>query len=250
MKKYLFLISSAAILTTSTSCDPKTQEALLKTGTDILNAATTGTNTSSSALSNADVIKGLKEALSVGTNNSTALTSKLDGFNKNALIRIPWPSEAVVMKERLAQLGMQSQIDDFETSLNRAAEEATKNAAPVFINAITNMSISDGFNILNGNDTAATHFLREKTYASLKERFLPTVTDAINKVKVTSYWSPLISTYNKIPGIQKQNPNLNDYVTDKAINGLMTLIAQEETKIRKDPMARVTDILKKVFGSK
>ena len=251
MKKYLFLISTTAFLTTLTSCDPKTQEALLKTGTDILNAATTGTNTSTSgALSNADVIKGLKEALSVGTNNSTSLTSKLDGFNKNALIRIPWPCEAIVMKERLAQLGMQSQIDDFETSLNRAAEEATKNAAPVFLNAITNMSISDGFNILNGNDTAATHFLREKTYASLKERFLPTVTDAINTVKVTSYWSPLISTYNKIPGIQKQNPNLNDYVTDKAINGLMTLIAQEETKIRKDPMARVTDILKKVFGSK
>jgi phosphoribosyl-dephospho-CoA transferase len=112
------------------------------------------------------------------------------------------------------------------------------------------MSISDGFAILNGNDTSATHFLREKTYTSLKERFSPTVTDAINKVKVTSYWSPLISTYNKIPGIKPQNPNLNEYVTDKAINGLMTLIAQEETKIRKDPMARVTDILKKVFGSK
>jgi hypothetical protein len=251
MKQYLFLMSAAAILITSTSCDPKTQEALLKTGTDILNAATSGTNTSTSGtLSNADVIKGLKEALSVGTNNSTSLTSKLDGFNKNALIRIPWPSEAIVMKERLAQLGMQSQINDFETSLNRAAEEATKNAAPVFLNAISNMSISDGFNILNGNDTAATHFLREKTYASLKERFLPTVTDAINTVKVTSYWSPLITTYNKIPGIQKLNPNLNEYVTNKAINGLMTLIAQEETKIRKDPMARVTDILKKVFGSK
>lgn len=249
MKNYLFLASLACIITAS-SCDPKTQEALLKTGTDILNAATTGTNTSSNTLSNSDVIKGLKEALTVGANNSISLTSKLDGFNKNPLIYIPWPSEAIVMKERLSQLGFQSQITDFETSLNRAAEEATKNAVPVFVNAITNMSISDGFSILNGNDTAATHFLREKTYAALKERFSPTVTDAINKVKVTSYWSPLITTYNKIPGIQKQNPNLNDYVTDKAINGLMTLIAQEETKIRKDPMARVTDILKKVFGSK
>lgn len=249
MKNYLFLAGITSIIALA-SCDPKTQQALIKSGTDILTAATTGTNSSSSALSSADVIKGLKEALTVGANNSISLTSKLDGFNKNPLIFIPWPSEAIVMKERLSQLGFQNQITDFETSLNRAAEEATKNAVPVFVNAITNMSISDGFAILNGNDTAATHYLREKTYTGLKERFAPTVTDAINKVKVTSYWSPLITTYNKIPGIKPQNPNLNEYVTDKAINGLMTLIAQEETKIRKDPMARVTDILKKVFGSK
>jgi hypothetical protein len=245
--KNFFLLTGILFTLLTTSCDPKTQEALIKTGSDILNAATT--NTASSSLSNADVIKGLKEALTVGANNSIALTSKFDGFNKNPLIYIPWPQEAIVMKERLTQLGFQSQITDFETSLNRAAEEATKNAVPVFVNAITNMSISDGFAILNGNDTAATHYLREKTYAALKERFLPTVTDAINKVKVTSYWSPLITTYNKIPGVQKQNPNLNNYVTDKAINGLMTLIAKEETKIRKDPMARVTEILKKVFGA-
>lgn len=250
MKQILFLISAATFLITSTSCDPKTQEVLLKTGSDILNTAVSGTNTTTGALSNGDVVKGLKEALSVGTNNSISLTSALDGFKNNPAIFIPWPQQAIVMKERLTQLGFQKQINDFETSLNRAAEEATKTAAPIFLNAITNMSISDGFAILNGNDTAATHFLREKTYASLKQSFAPTVTDAINKVKVTSYWSPLITTYNKIPGVQPQNPNLNDYVTDKAINGLMTMIAKEETKIRKDPMARVTDILKKVFGSK
>ncbi len=247
MKNSLYLIFGFSIILAS--CDPKTEAALLKTTTEILNAAVNTGSTSSTGLSNDDVVKGLKEALSVGSNNSTALTSKLDGFNKNPLIFIPWPSEAIKMKETLSQLGFQSQITDFETSLNRAAEEATKNATPVFLNAITNMSITDGFNILKGNDTAATHFLREKTYASLKERFLPTVTDAINKVKVTSYWSPLITTYNKIPGVQPQNPNLNEYVTNKAINGLMTLIATEETKIRKDPMAQVTDILKKVFGS-
>ena len=246
MKNSIFLIFGTSVLLTS--CDPKTQQALLQTTSDILNASVNNGNTST-GLSNTEVIKGLKEALSVGTNNSTALTSKLDGFNKNPLIYIPWPNEAIKMKETLTQLGFQSQITDFETSLNRAAEEATKNATPVFLNAITNMSISDGFAILNGNDTAATHFLREKTYASLKERFLPTVTDAINKVKVTSYWSPLITTYNKLPGVQPQNPNLNEYVTNKAINGLMTLIAKEETNIRKDPMAQVTDLLKKVFGS-
>ncbi|MES2566346.1 MAG: DUF4197 domain-containing protein [Bacteroidota bacterium] len=247
MKKQFLLIASISIF--MSSCDPKTQEVLIKTTTDILNTATNG-GTANTGLTNADVVKGLKEALSVGTNSSVAISSKLDGFNKNPLIYIPWPKEAIVMKEKLSQLGFQNQITAFETNLNRAAEEAAKNAAPVFLNAISNMSITDGFAILNGNDTSATHFLREKTYVSLKERFLPTVTDAINSVKLTSYWSPLISNYNKIPGVTKLNPNLNDYVTDKTIQGLMTLIAIEETKIRKDPAARVTDILKKVFGAK
>lgn len=244
MKKYFILIGLSTVLLSG--CDPKTQEALLKTTTDILN----GANGTSTGLTNADVIKGLKEALSVGTNNSTALTSKLDGFNKNPLIFIPWPAEAIVMKDKLIQLGFQKQITDFETSLNRAAEDATKSAAPIFVDAISKMTINDGFAILNGNDTAATHYLREKTYTSLKQTFSPVVTDAINNVKVTSYWAPLITAYNLIPGVNKQNPDLNAYVTDKAIDGVMKLIATEEIKIRKDPVARVTDILKKVFGSK
>lgn len=241
MKKYFFLLSTGSLF--FMSCDQKTTEALLNTTTQILNSSTTP------ALTNDEVISGLREALSVGTNNTTALTSKLDGFYKNPLIFISWPQEAQTMKDKLIQLGFQKQITDFETSLNRAAEEASKEAAPVFLDAIKQMSISDGFAILRGNDTAATHYLREKTYASLREKFSPVVTNAINKVKVTSYWSPLVNTYNLIPGVKKQNPDLNNYVTDKAINGLMTLIAQEETKIRKDPMARVTDILKKVFGN-
>lgn len=200
------------------------------------------------ALSNEEVIKGLKEALSIGTNSASSLASKADGYNKNPRIFIPWPEEAIDMKTKLSKLGMSKKIAEFETSLNRAAEEAAKNAAPVFINAITNMSLSDGFAILNGADTAATNFLRKTTYLPLKEQFKPIVKDAINKVNVTSYWNPLVTRYNKIPGVKKQNPDLDEYVTVKAINGLMVLIADEETRIRKDPMARVTDLLKKVFG--
>ncbi len=202
------------------------------------------------SLSNDEVIKGLKEALSVGTKNSATVASQVDGFNKNPKIFIPWPSEAEVMKERLVKLGFQKEVTDFETSLNRAAEEAAKNAAPVFADAITGMSVSDGFAILKGSDTAATHYLREKTYAPLKEKFMPVVKDAISKVNLTAYWTPLVTEYNKIPLVKKQNPDLDDYVTVKAINGLMTMIGEEEAKIRKDPAAQVTDLLKKVFGKK
>lgn len=200
-------------------------------------------------LSNEEVVKGLKEALAVGTNNSSSLAGKLDGFYKNPRIYIPWPAEAAAMKEKLMKLGFAKQIEDFEMSLNRAGEEAALKAAPVFVGAITNMSVQDGFAILKGTDTAATNYLRKTTYAPLKENFLPVVKTAIEKVNVTKYWEPLVTAYNKIPLVKKQNPDLDEYVTNKAINGLMVLIADEEIKIRKDPAARVTDLLKKVFGS-
>ena len=152
-------------------------------------------------------------------------------------------------KAKLIKMGMTKKITDFETSLNRAAEEAALKAAPVFVDAITNMSLQDGFAILKGVDTAATNYLRKTTYNPLKDKFLPIVKEAVAKVKVTSYWLPLATAYNKLPGVKKQNPNLDEYVTNKTINGLMLLIADEEIKIRKDPMARVSDLLKKVFGA-
>lgn len=223
-------------------------DSLEKIAKDKANAIITGT-TAAPALTNEEVIKGLKEALTVGTNNSSGLASKADGFYKNPRIFIPWPEEAKDMKVKLTKMGMTKKINDFETSLNRAAEEAALKAAPVFIDAITNMSLQDGFAILKGVDTAATNYLRKTTYSPLQEKFLPVVKEAVAKVKVTSYWLPLATAYNKLPGVKKQNPNLDEYVTNKAINGLMLLIADEEIKIRKDPMARVTDLLKKVFGN-
>ncbi|MES2680074.1 MAG: DUF4197 domain-containing protein [Bacteroidota bacterium] len=208
----------------------------------------TVTTTTKPKLSNEEVIKGLKEALSVGTNNSSSMASKLDGFNKNPMIYIPWPPEAQEMKTKLTQLGFSKKIEEFEISLNRAAEEAALKAAPIFVDAVTNMSVQDGFAILNGADTAATNYLRKSTYSSLSAQFMPVVKAAIEKVKVTSYWQPLVTAYNKIPMVKKQNPNLDEYVNNKAINGLMLLIANEEIKIRRDPAARVSDLLKKVFG--
>jgi hypothetical protein len=198
--------------------------------------------------SNEEIIAGLKEALSNGAKGSADVASKLDGFNKNPMIFIPFPPEAQKMKKKLIDLGMQGKVTEFETSMNRAAEEAAKDAAPIFINAVKNMNVSDGMKILKGSDTSATQFLRENTYNSLVETFKPTVKAAIEKVGVTKYWTPLANTYNKIPLVEKQNPDLDAYVTQLAAQGLFKLIREEEAKIRKDPAMRVSELLKKVFG--
>lgn len=200
-------------------------------------------------LSNQEVINGLREALTVGTNNSSSFASKLDGFYKNPTLFIPFPPEAQKVKDKIDALGLKDQTDKFVLTLNRAAEEAVKDAAPVFVNAITSMTITDGFTILKGGDNAATQYLKDKTSAELRTKFTPVVQNAINKVELTKYWNPIITTYNKIPFVEKQNPDLTAYVTERAMQGLFKLIADEELKIRKDPMARVTDILQRVFGS-
>ncbi len=218
-----------------------------KASSDVLK--TTSSTGGSTQLSNEEVISGLRDALSVGTNNSSGLASKLDGYYKNPAIFIPFPPEAQKVKEKADAMGMQEQTDKFVMTLNRAAEEAAKDAAPVFINAIKGMSIGDGFAILKGADNAATQYLKDKTTAQLKEKFTPIVQAAIDRVELTKYWNPIITSYNKIPFIEKQNPDLTAYVTERAMQGLFKLIADEELKIRKDPVARVTDILKKVFGS-
>ena len=147
---------------------------------------------------------------------------------------------------------MDGQVEKFETTLNRAAEEATKEALPIFMDAIKNMSVQDGFAILNGGNGAATKFLRDQTTAKLVTAFAPKVKEATSKVKLTEYWNPIINKYNtamSISGGQKLNPDLDAYVTELAIKGLFQMVEKEENKIRKDPMARVTDILAKVFGS-
>lgn len=201
-------------------------------------------------LTNDEVIRGLREALSVGTNNSTAATAKVDGFYKNPLIFIPFPAEAEKVKTTVINLGMQKQVDDFVMTLNRAAEEASKEAAPIFLDAIKQMSITDGFKILKGADNAATVYLKDKTTVNLTAKFTPIIKKAIEKVQVTKYWNPVISTYNKVPGVEKMNPDLEKYITARAMEGLFKLIAKEERKIRTDPLAQVTALLKKVFGKK
>jgi hypothetical protein len=207
---------------------------------------------STPALTNAEVINGLKDALQIGIQNAVNVTSITDGFLKNDLIRLPFPQDAIKVKEKALELGLNAQVEKFETTLNRAAEEATKSALPIFKDAILNMSIQDGFTILKGGNGAATAFLKDKTQQQLITAFAPAVKTAISSVKLTDYWNPLMNKYNGImtvTGGQKVNPDLNAYVTQLAIDGLFKLVEQEENKIRLDPMARVNDLLKKVFGS-
>jgi len=213
----------------------------------------TTTNTNQKPqLTNDEVIKGLKEALTVGIKNSVDSTSLKDGFLNNAAIRLPFPPDAIKVREKAISLGMQGQVDKFETTLNRAAEEAVKEALPIFKDAILTMSIQDGFAILKGGDGAATKFLKDKTTDSLVVAFLPKVKNATSKVQLTSYWNPIITKYNAVSALtggEKINPDLDAYVTQLAIKGLFLTVEKEENKIRKNPVARVTDLLQKVFGS-
>jgi hypothetical protein len=202
-----------------------------------------------SSLTNTQVVTALRDALTIGTNNSSTLASKVDGFYKNPILFIPFPPEAQTVKTWAMKFGFKDQVDKFVMTLNRSAEEAAKNAAPIFINAIKGMSITDGFTILKGANNAATKYLQDRTTNDLRAKFTPVVQNAINKVELTKYWNPIITNYNKVPFVQKQNPNLTAYVTDRALTGLFKLIADEELKIRKNPAARVTDVLKQVFGS-
>lgn len=249
MKKKL-ISTIALIVITITACTCQTLEqraAAAKAAAE--KALKDKTGTANKPLSNEQVISGLKDALTVGTNNSTGIASKLDGYYKNPKLFIPFPPQAKQVKSKMDALGMKPQTDKFVMTLNRAAEEAAKNAAPVFIAAVKGMSIGDGFKILKGADNAATQFLKDKTTAELTQKFKPIVKAALDKVQITKYWNPIITKYNKIPMVQKQNPDLTAYVTEKAMAGLFLLLAEEELKIRKDPAARVTDILRTVFGS-
>jgi len=243
MKK-LHLISLAVIFSSLQAC---AQINLKNIQNQVENTVNTVTNGNTN-LSNEDIIKGLKEALSVGTTNSTAKASVLDGYYKNPLIKIPFPPEAKQVKTTVENFGMKPQVDKFVMTLNRAAEEAAKEAKPIFVNAITSMTIQDGLGILNGADDAATTYLKNKTSADLTAKFSPIVKKAIDKVQLTKYWKPIITQYNRVPLVQKVNPDLDKYVTEKALEGLFKLVAQEETKIRKDPAARISEILRRVFG--
>ncbi len=197
-----------------------------------------------------EVAAGLKEALTNGVSKGSDLASKLDGYYKNPEIKIPFPPEVQQVETKLRQIGMGAQVDKFVESLNRGAEDAAKEAKPIFVTAVKSMTIQDAWAILRGEQDAATQYLKKTTTSQLTDKFLPIVRASLEKVNATKYYADLVNAYNKIPLVQKVNPNLDQYATAKAIDGLFILVAKEEKNIRTNPLARTSDLLKKVFSTK
>ncbi len=216
---------------------------------DVLNKVSKTGNSGGSSLSNEDIISGLKDALRVGTDSSTKKLSKLDGFFGDAAIKILMPEEAKKVEKTLRNFGMGSMVDKAILSMNRAAEDAANGVGNIFWDAIKGMSINDGLKILRGGDFAATDYLKSVTTKQLTEKFRPVIEASLVKMDATKYWKDVFTNYNRFSKDQV-NTDLTAYVTEKALSGLFYNISLQEQKIRKDPAAQVTDILKKVFSSK
>ncbi|HEY6979143.1 MAG TPA: DUF4197 domain-containing protein [Chitinophagaceae bacterium] len=231
MKRFFFIIISFVIFS---ACDVANQ---------VINESGGSGN-----LTTQEIVSGLKQALTIGAQNSSDKLSAVDGFFANAAIKILMPPEAKNVESTLRNAGFGSVVDKAILSMNRAAEDAAKSAAPIFIDAITKMTITDAIDILKGNDYAATNYFKQKTTGALTNSFRPVINNALSKVDATKYWSDVFSVYNKFTA-KPVNTDLGAFVTSKAIDGIFYQVGLEEQKIRKDPAARVTDLLKKVFGS-
>lgn len=233
------ILLAIMVFSTLTGCD---------TARQVLEGVNSTYGTGAAGLSTTEIISGLKQALTIGTQNSTSQLSALDGFFKNAAIKILLPEDAKKVESTLRSLGMGSMVDKAILSMNRAAEEATKGAGTIFINSVKQMTITDAVNILKGGDFAATNYFKEKTTAELTQMFKPVINKALSNVNATKYWSDVTTVYNNFSR-NKVSTDLNAYVTQKAMDGIFLQVGLEEQKIRKNPVARTTEILKKVFGS-
>ena len=223
-----------------------TKSSSVKTQTkDLLNGVLSGGK--KGTVGESEIVAGLKEALTIGAQNSGETLSSLDGFFANAAIKVLMPPEAKKVEQQLRSIGLGKQVDQAILSMNRAAEDAAKSAAPIFVDAIKKMSIQDAMGILKGGDFAATKYLQDNTTSALTEAFRPVVENSLKKVDATKYWNTVFTTYNQFSK-EKVNPDLNAYVTERAISGIFRQVGLEEQKIRKDPMARTTELLKKVFA--
>jgi hypothetical protein len=239
LKKFILLAALNCFL--FTACD---------TAKQVLEGVNTAYgNGSTGQLSNADIVSGLRQALTIGTQKSSDQLSNVDGFFKNAAIKILMPEEAKKAENTLRNLGMGNLADKAILSMNRAAEDAAKGAGAIFINSIKQMSITDAVDILKGGDFAATNYFKSKTTAELTRSFKPVIDKALENVNATKYWGDVTSAYNQF-ATKKVNTDLSAYVTQKAMDGIFYQVSLEEQKIRKNPVARTTEILKKVFGSK
>ena len=204
---------------------------------------------SDEGLTEKEIINGLKEALEIGTAEAVQVVSKVNGYYQNPDIRIPLPDDVQKAEKYMRLAGFGDLVEDFELSMNRAAEQAAPQAKPIFLDAIKQMTFDDARDILNGADNSATLYFEEKTSARLGEVFKPIVGRSMEKVGVTSTYRDLNEKVRSMPFIDSFSFDLDQYVTDKSLDGLFVMLAAEEKKIREDPAARVTDLLQKVFAN-
>lgn len=202
-----------------------------------------------SILSTADIAAGLREALDKGIDKQVTKLTQTDGFYKNQLVKILLPEELQKVDKSLRDIGLGSLADEGLKLMNRAAEDAVKEATPIFVSAVKNITFNDARNILMGNDEAATSYLRTSTSSQLYTKFNPVIKSSFNKVGADKVWNNIISKYNQLPLVKKVNPDLTDYVTNQALNGVYKMIAVEEKDIRNNINSRTSTLLKKVFAA-
>ena len=199
-------------------------------------------------LSNEQIASGLKQALDKGIDKEVTQLMQPDGFYKDQMVKILLPAELQKVDKTLRNIGLGNLADQGLLLLNRAASDAVKEAKPIFVSAIQNMTFTDAKNILLGDPTAATNYLQQKTSAQLYQKFKPQVAQSLQKVNADKVWHDIITRYNQVPFVEKVNPDLTDYVTQKAMDGVFKKIAVEEKQIRSNINERTTDLLKKVFA--
>ncbi len=199
-------------------------------------------------LSNADMAAGLRQALDFGIDKQVTKLTQKDGFYKNELVKILLPEELRKVDNALRKIGLSSLADEGIKALNRAAEDAVKEATPIFVNAVKDITFNDAKTILLGEDNAATTYLTSKTQTALYDKFKPVISNSFSKVGADQIWTNLITKYNNLPLTNDVNPDLTDYVTTEALEGVYTMIAVEEKEIRNKVSSRTTDLLKKVFA--
>ena len=238
MKTSLLSLALLFAFTTLSSCDT------LSSAIQTLPSSTYGQTTPTQF----EIGNALKQALELGTTNSSDKLSTVDGFFANAAVKILFPPQAQKAENTLRTLGLGKLADNVILSMNRAAEDAAKQAKPIFINAVKQMTLTDVTNILLGNQDAATQYFKRTTTASLSNAFKPVVQNSLNKVGATKYYTDAATAYNKVPFVTKINPDISEYVTQKAIDGLFIQIALEELNIRQNLGARTTPLLQKVFS--
>jgi hypothetical protein len=207
------------------------------------------TPASQQGLNESTIVSGLKEALSLGTATAVSSVGKMDGYFGNDAIKLLMPEKIRTAADTLKKFGFQDQVDEFVLSMNRAAEHAAPQAKSYFVEAIQEMTFEDAQNILKGSDTAATDYFKAKMHDKLYAAFEPSVSSSMNQVGVTRAYKNMTDKYSAIPFLKAESLDLDRYVTEKSLDGLFYMVGQEEMKIRSDPAARATDLLKKVFGA-